>query len=151
MAASITLLLAPTASEARRSAWQLVSESGGISPFDPPLVFTASNRFSLWREVARGDGQKSCVAPRLSRAEDYFVRAHASLSRQRFLTGPDRTWVISGLLSHFNAGEELERLMRGRDFAATFSNLVARLRRVGLTHFPGDGLATAPGHFRPLL
>jgi hypothetical protein len=135
MPAVPTLFLAPSAAEARRAAWQRAVQSGCTSPLNPPVVFTPTAAASIWRELAREGAGRTAGAPRLVRPEDYFARAYAAIARRRFLSGTDRAWVISGLLSHLDAGEKLNRIIKSRDFAATFGGLISRLRRAGLKQF----------------
>jgi RecB family exonuclease len=142
MPAVPTLFLAPTAAEARHAAWQFLSQRGVTSPLDPPLVFLGSGGAENWRDLAREETSRTRTVPRLVRAEDFFARAHGALARQRFLSGTDRLWVISGVLAHFVPGKHLEKLVKGRDFAAHFATWVARLRRSGLSQFPTGELSS---------
>lgn len=151
MSAVPTLILAPTPAEARRAAWDVVARDSSNSVLDPPVVFCSSNTMGPWRQMVREESAHAQGLPRLVRAEDYFARAHASLARQRFIVGADRAWVVSGLLPHFEAHPALGRLIKSRDFAQTFGNLVARLRRAGLSQFPsgelGDELNALLGRY----
>ncbi|PQV65139.1 PD-(D/E)XK nuclease superfamily protein [Abditibacterium utsteinense] len=142
MPADITLFLAPTASEARRAAWQFLGENRALEGqsalqnlLDPPLIFTDASGGRAWRELAREAISQTTLAPRLVRAEAFFARLHASISDKRALSGADRLWVLQSATRRAATKNEAASALQP-EFLKQFAVQIAALRGANLERFP---------------
>ena len=88
------LFIAPQTHLARRAALDFLRENGALDPFEPPVIFASASAAPHWRALFREAGAN---APRLLRAEEFFVRSHRANARARAVSGRDRLWILSGV------------------------------------------------------
>lgn len=126
------IFLASDLSTARRLAWQTISQSA--EPLHPPLVFARAAAFASFRALAR-EGGRATLLPRLSEAENWFARAHATNARAKILAGTDRLWVLAALVRE--RGEEFPQLRLSEEPAQLreIVALLAQLRRANRAAF----------------
>ncbi len=135
-----TVFCAPTLLEARRAAWQWLSQSGASSLLDPPLVLGSARGFAAWRALASEGAASALALPRLVEPETYFARFHGANVRQPALRGAARLWALADVLRGLEPRfQHLDFDADDTDSLRAMAALLGRMRRQCETRLPvGD-------------
>jgi RecB family exonuclease len=122
------LFVGQNADLARRAAFEHLRQSSEFDPLDPPVIFTTAGAAPHWRRLFRENG--SAIMPRLLRAEEFFVRSHATNARMKAVSGRDRLWILTqiskGVAPHL---EHLSKAVSSREWLQGLAGFIAQMRR----------------------